>query len=185
MTKEELIASLKAGKDVLLLSARPFQSLPCTYKIALAGRCSGNLATVIGDHPALGDIPHEGFCGWQFADLFEGGEAVCFESDEVPFHPIVEVVSSHKYIIRQAALFEFKAFGGRCLVCSFNFKDTDPAAAYLKAKLLAYMKGDAFAPADEFSEDLLYKLADGKVKAATANTNVAFNPNDKTAIRKK
>ena len=117
MTQDELICALKDGKDVLIPGSKPFASLPTSFRISLAGRCSGNLATVINDHPALCDIPHQGFCSWQFASMLDGGEAVCFESDDVPFNPIIEVVSTHKYVIKKAALFEFSAFNGRCVVC--------------------------------------------------------------------
>lgn len=185
MSEAELTELLKSGRDVLLLGCEPFVSLPTTFRIALAGRTSGNLATVIADHPALSGFPHEGFCGWQCAEMFEGGNAVCFESDAVPFHPIVEVVSTHKYVIRQTALFEFNVFNGRLLVCGFNFKEDDPAAVWLKARLIAYAESDAFAPQDTLDAEQFAALIHTPVKRAAANTNLAFNPNDKTAIRKK
>lgn len=184
MPCEELLELLREGKDVLLLGAEPFVSLPTSFRIALAGRTSGNLATVIADHPALEALPHEGFCGWQFAQMLEGGHAVCFESDAVPFHPIIEVVSTHKYVIRQAALFEFRALGGRLLVCSLNLSDNDPAAQWLKGQLIAYAQSDAFDPQDYIDEQQLLALIKTNVKKAAANTNLAFNPNDKTATRK-
>lgn len=181
----ELIDLLKDGKDVLLFGAEPFVSLPTTFRIALAGRTSGNLATVVRDHRALGAMPHEGFCGWQFGELLEGGKAVCFETDAVPFDPIIEVVSTHKYAVRQAALFEFRVMNGRLLVCSFNVKDTDPAGRWLRSQLISYAKSGAFEPKDSLHEAGLTALATGKVRRAEANTNFAFNANDKTAVRRK
>ena len=180
-----LLAALQEGKDVLLLGAGPFRALPTSFRIALAGRTAGNLATVIGDHPVMKDLPHEGFCGWQFRRLLEGGSAVCFESDEVPFNPIVEVVSTHKFAIRQSALFECNALNGRLLVCSFHFSEKDPAACWLKEQLMAYVQGDEFAPRDSFDEKQLKALIEGKVAKLTDNTNYAMNTNDKTAVRKK
>ena len=185
MDADQLVKMLKDGKDVLLIGTGPFQSLPTTFRIALAGRPSGNLATVISDHPIFNDLPHDGFCGWQFGELLEGGNAVCFESDEVPFNPIVDVASVHKYAIRQSALFEFNVFDGRLLVCSFNFKDKDPGAKWLKAKLVSYAQSEDFNPKDTLDEKQLYALINGKVKKAVANSNFAFNPNDKTSKRKK
>ena len=185
MSAEELEAALAQGKDVLLLGAEPFNSLPTTYRIGLAGRTSGNLATVIKEHPIFEDLPHDGFCGWQFRRLLEGGKAVCFESDTVPFHPIVEVVSTHKYAIRQSALFEFHALNGRLLVCSFQFTETDPAAPWLKAQLIRYIQSDKFEPKDELDRTQLQALINGKVVKLAANTNFAFNANDKTANRRR
>ena len=185
MPLDELEELLENGKDVLILGTEPFVSLPTTYRIALAGRTSGNLATVVTDHPAYGELPHEGFCGWQFGELLEKGRAVCFESDKVPFDPIIEVVSTHKYIIRQAAMFEFRVGKGRLLVCGLSFKDKDPAAKWLRNSMISYMRSDAFCPKHTISVKQLRALADGKVKKTAANTNLAFNVNDKTAVRRK
>ena len=182
---QELLRLLHSGKDVLLLGAEPFTAQPTTFRIALAGRTNGNLATVLADHPVWGNLPHEGFCGWQFRRLLEKGNAVCFENTTVPFDPILEVASSHKYVIRQAALFEYRALNGRLLVCSLNFTDTDPAAHWLKNRLIAYAQSDDFQPAHTVTEEQLLSLINAEIIAAAKNTNVAFNLNDKTAIRKK
>lgn len=185
MESEELMRLLESGKDVLLLGAEPFTSLPTSFRIALAGRTSGNLATVIADHPALRNMPHGGFCGWQFIDMLENGSAVCFECDDVVFNPIIEVVSTHKYVIRQAAMFEFNAINGRLLVCGFKFNENDPAANWLKSQLISYASSDEFNPKDNVDRHQLISFINSAVKKAASNTNLAFNPNDKTAIRKK
>ncbi len=179
MSLDELKEALRQGKNVLLLGAEPFANMPTSFQIALAGRSSGNLATVISDHPALKDLPHDGYCGWQFRRLLEDGRAVCFEDKRVPFDPIIEVVSTHKNVIPQAALFEFSALNGRVLVCSFHFEDTDPAAVWLKNQLIRYAGSDDFAPKLVLSEEQLEILASAKTAAVTANTNVASNKNDK------
>jgi len=185
MSADELKKSLAEGKKVLLLGSEPFASLPTTFRIALAGRCSGNLATVIADHPIFEDMPHDGFCGWQFESLLEKGNAVCFECENVPFNPIVEVVSTHKFAIKQSALFEFDALCGKLVVCSFNFNESDPAANWLKNKLVSYMNSDRFNPSDSIDANQLDALINSKVIKVAGNNNMAFNPNDKTAVRKK
>ena len=182
---QDIIELLRDGRDVLLLGEGPFNGIPTSFRIALAGRTTGNLATVIYDHPILKDMPHSGFCGWQFCDMLEGGSAICFEAEGVPFNPIIEVVSTHKYAIRQAALFEMRALGGRLVVCSLNLKDTDPAAIWLKESIIEYMSSDNFNPIDTIDEAALHRLVNSKVVKPVANTNLAFNANDKTAIRKK
>ena len=183
-TTEELLENLRAGKDVLLLGQTPFVTLPTSFQMSLAGRTNGNLATVIADHPALNAMPHEGFCGWQFRHLLEGGAAVCFEDQSVPFDPIIEVASSHKYAIRQSILFECNALNGRLLVCGFHFSDSDPAAQWLKAQLIRYAQTDSFEPVHTLREGQLDALIHGKIVKAAENANQAFNPNDKAAIRK-
>ncbi len=181
---KELTELLESGKDVLLLGAKPFRGIPTSFRIALAGRTSGNLATVVNDHPVLSDMPHGGFCGWQFANMMENANAVCFEAEGVPFNPIIEVASTHKYAVRQATLFEFQAINGRLVVCSFDFKEDDPGAMWFKAQLEEYMQSEDFSPKDSIDKSGLYALANSKIVKTAGNTNLAFNSNDKTAIRK-
>ena len=130
-------------------------------------------------------MPNEGFCGWQFWEMLEGGRAICFDSDSVPFNPIIEIVSTHKYVIKQSALFEFNVSEGRLLVCSLNLKESDPAAVWFKNEILSYIKSDRFRPIDTIDTDTLRTFANTKLIKTAANTNLAFNPNDKTATRRK
>ncbi len=185
MDADELTKALEEGKDVLLLGGAPFVTLPTSFQIALAGRTQGNLATVIADHPLMNSFPHAGFCGWQFRSLLEDGKAVRFESSDVPFNPIIEVVSSHKFAIRQAALFEFKALNGRLLVCTLNFDPEDPAANWLKTQLISYATSAEFAPQDQLDLHHLRLLIETNGQTAAENANLAVNPNDKTTRRKK
>jgi len=117
--------------------------------------------------------------------LMEDGNAVCFECDDVPFEPIIEVASCHKNAIRQAAMFEFAVNEGRLLVCGFNFSETDPAACWIKETLIRYATGDTFEPKHKISEEQLSLLIHSRVGKVVENTNFAFNPNDKTATRRK
>jgi hypothetical protein len=50
--------------------------------------------------------------------------------------------------------------------------------------LEAYMAQGDFIPAATLNEQQLRDLAKGKTKNIGANTNLAFNINDKTAVRK-
>ncbi len=183
-SKEELIESLKNGENVVLFGGAPFTFHKTTFQIALPGRTDGHLATVIYDHPILKDMPHDGFCGWQFNQLLEGGDAVCFTNDKVPFDPIIEVATTHKYFIRQSALFEFNVFSGKLLVCTFNFRENDPAASFLKSEIIFYAESEKFTPRHTLGENELYSLLSGIMVDVAKNTNLAFNPNDKTAKKK-
>ena len=185
MGEDELVRLLEEGRDVIIFGAEPFQSNVLTFKIALAGRTSGNLATVVNDHPILEGLPHEGFCSWQFESLMEDARAVILESDIVPFDPIIEVVSSHKNVIRQAALVEYKVLNGRLIVCGFHFRDSDVAARWLKKQIVNYALSEKFAPKQKIDREGLASLIHGRVVKGAENTNFAFNPNDKTAQRKK
>ncbi len=183
LTAEELKEQLKAGKTVVIFGKTPFVTKPTSFRISLAGRTEGNLATVIHDHSLTRALPHQGFCGWQFVNLMEDGEAVCFD-DDAPFSPIIEVVSTHKRFIRQAALFEYKAFEGKLLVCSFKFDEADPAGRWLKAEMLSYAQSGAFAPKEELTEEEWEKLLSVETVEVVGNQNLASNPNDKAARKK-
>ena len=178
ISEADLQAAMERGERVLLLGTGPFKSLPTTYRIGMAGRCSGNFATVIRPgHPALAGLPHEGFCGWQFRRLMEGGAAVQLEAG-VPFDPIVEIVSAAKCVIRQAGLFEYRIGSGRLLVCSFNFREDDPAARWLRARLADYAASDAFAPAQVLTSDQLAAVIRAPLLSGAKNDNRASNPHD-------
>ena len=178
ISEAELQAAMAKGERVLLLGAGPFKSLPSTYRIGMAGRCSGDFATVIKKgHPALAGLPHEGFCGWQFRRLMEGGRTIQLEAG-VPFDPIIDVASAVKCVIRQASLFEYRIGKGRLLVCSFRFGEDDPAARWLKARLADYAASDAFAPAQALTPEQLHAVIAAPLRSGTKNSNVARNPND-------
>lgn len=185
MSAGELSEALKAGKRVLLTSNVPFVTNSTSFRISLAGRTSGNIATVINDHPVTRDIPHEDFCSWQFCKLLERGKAVIFTDDSIPYEPIVEVMSTHKFVLKQSPLFEFNAFSGKALVCTFNFREDDAGARWLKARLVEYANSDEFEPSLTLDEKQLHSLTHGQIIKVAQNENLAFNPNDKTAMRKK
>ena len=176
--EEELVAALAKGERVLLLGAGPFKSLPTTYRIGMAGRCAGNYATVIKPgHPALEGMPHEGFCGWQFRRLMEKGNAVQLEAG-VPFDPIIDIASAVKCPIRQAMLFEYRVGEGRLLVCSFKFGKDDPAAAWLRDRLVAYAAGPSFEPVHGITPRQLHDVINAPLVSGAKNQNRARNPGD-------
>lgn len=188
----ELLSSLESGKDVLILASNPddlpFVSQPTSFRISLAGRTSGNLATVIADHPVLNEMPHEGFCGWQFRHMLEGARAVQFECD-VPFDPIIDVANTHKNAQRLGSLFEYgvtckNGKYARLIVCGLTLKDNDPAAQWLKYSLIKYAASEDFAPRNTVTVEQLDLLFTQPVYEIGANTNFAMNLNDKTMRRR-
>ena len=177
ISEQALLEAMAKGERVLLLGTGPFKSLPTTYRIGMAGRTSGNFATVVADHPALAGFPHEGFCGWQFRRLMESGAAVQLEAG-VPFDPIVDVASSVKCVIRQSSLFEYRVGPGRLMVCSFAFNRDDPAANWLNANLADYAASENFEPRTALTPEQLRAVIAAPLLSGEVNTNVARNPND-------
>ena len=177
-TEAELLELLEKGERVLLLGSGPFKSLKTTFRIGLAGRCSGNYATVIKHaHPALEGMPHDGYCGWQFRRLMQDGAAVQLETD-VPFDPVIDIASAIKNVIRQAMMFEYRVGKGRLMVCSFKFGEEDPAAVWLKDRLISYVSSDKFNPSHEISVEQLKAVINAPLSSGAKNSNRARNPND-------
>lgn len=183
ISENDLVAALEKGERVLLFGAGPFKSLPTTFRIGLAGRCSGNYATVIkSGHPAFDGMPHDGYCGWQFRRLMEGGTAVQLEAG-VPFDPVIDIASAVKHPIRQAMVFEYQVGKGKLLVCSFKFGKDDPAAAWLQDRLVAYAAGEKFNPAQSITVEQLRAVINAPlVSGAIRNANRARNPNDTSGL---
>ena len=107
----------------------------------------------------------------------EGGRAVQLEAG-VPFDPIIDIASAVKYPIRQAGLFEYRVGAGKLLVCSFRFGDSDPAAAWLKARLVAYAAGPSFNPAQSLTPEQLHAVINAPLISGARNQNRARNPGD-------
>lgn len=159
---ENTLTHLAGGGDVLLLGAAPFPANDTRFVMGVAGRAHMNLATVISDHPAFNYLPHAGWCDWQFKELLEGGKCVEFNKFPVEFDPIVEVVSSYKYIRLQASMWEAQTEGGRLFVTGFNFAMTDPASQSLLDGVLEYVQSDAFNPRVSLSvKEVIKPLLEG------------------------
>ena len=122
-------------------------------------------------------MPHAGYCGWQFRWLMEGGRTVQLEAG-VPFDPIIDVASSAKFPIRQSPLFEYRVGEGRLLVCSFAFRASDPAAVWLKKRLVEYAASPEFEPEHSITAETLRAVISHPLLSGAKNPNRARNPSD-------
>jgi beta-galactosidase len=154
----EALAFLESGGRVVLLGTAPFPAARTRFQPQPPGRPLGRITTVIEHHPLLDDFPHDGFCDWQFRALLDAATPVVFDQSDLPFDPIIDVVSSYKNVVKQAVLFEYRAGGGRLLVCSFSLDTTDPATAYLVDRMLTYAASERFQPRTELSMAALRRL---------------------------
>ncbi|MBN1341890.1 MAG: hypothetical protein JXQ73_04380 [Phycisphaerae bacterium] len=164
LTADELGKLIRGGR-VLLLGHKPLPARKTSFQMAVAGRPSGNLATVIADHPLMQRFPHDGYCAWQLRPMLDGGSAVVFDEMPKAFDPIIEVVQTYKNVSRQAAVFEWQVGKGRLLVCALNLPTCDPGAAYLEHCLLEYAASDQFDPKTRVAPQRLARLL--KVPAPT------------------
>jgi hypothetical protein len=152
---EDSLSYIASGGKALLLGRVPFPNLRTTFQMMYGGRVNGNNSTVVHDHPLTRRFPHDGFCDWQFYPMLEGGSAVVFNELDIPFTPIVEIVSSYKMIRKQAAVFEMSVGKGSLLVCSLNLNPSDPGARYMYHQLYSYMRSPQFTPYVKTEQEIL------------------------------
>ena len=169
---------LSDGGRALMLGSGPFPALPTTFQLSVTGRAQGNLATVIEDHPLMNRFPHDGFCDWQFYSMLEDGEAVMFNDLDIPFCPIVEMVSTFKLIRKQACLFEIGIGKGKLLVCTFKLDETDPATVYLLSSMIDYVSSSEFNPETVISLEKATQLINSDYNLNfNFKTDEALDPN--------
>jgi len=173
---DDSVAQLVAGGTLVLLGHAPLPALPTSFQMARAGRARENLATVIADHPLMNAFPHEGFCDWQFYPMLEEGQAVVFDDLSIPFDPIIDVVSSFKIIVKQAAVFECRLGQGRLLACSLNLDPSDAGSRFLFERILRYVRSERFAPRTAANPARFAACLRGKTKVgANFTTDMAYD----------
>lgn len=181
---QELYSLLQKGKSVVVFGVGPFSSSSVSFQISLAGRTVGHLATVISDHPLMEDFPHEGYCGKQFESMLNESKAVVLDGLEaLPHSPILDIASAYKNAHREAMLFEYRVDRGKLLVCTLNLKEDDPAAVFLKNRILSYAAGDTFVPLQQITLAQLSVLCQDTVSFLETNSNQAMNQNDITMCK--
>ena len=160
---------LQAGRGVLLLDT---EKLPDEWYPAPTGEGApdkydqgrffapfrsgwdrGNIATIVSDHPAIGRMPHEGFCDLQFYAMVQGARAlrtaaVLDGRDAAEPVPIVRSIAKatpgadwdeSTRVEDRAYLLATSVGSGRLLVNSLRLLD-DPAGLYLLGELLRYLE---------------------------------------------
>lgn len=171
---------LCSGKKVVLFGTGPFPSVDVSWQISVAGRTNGHLATVIADHPLTKDLPHDGYCGRQFERMMNRGKAAILDTVDRPHRPIIDIASSYKNAHREGLLFEYRIDRGKLLVCTLNTEEDDPAARWLKAKILSYATSEDFSPKETLSIEEFYALCNTSPVTSDGNCNEAMNKNDIT-----
>ena len=180
MDAATLWQKLSKGESVLLLGTGPFASDNISFQLSIAGRANGHLATAVSEHTLMEDFPHDGYCGWQFREMMNGGKAVVLDLPKVPFAPIIEIATSYKNAKREALLFEYRIGKGKLLVCSLNFTEEDPGAEWLKSRLVSYVANEEFEPEVELNFREFVALCEVDFVTPEGNCNEAFNKNDIT-----
>lgn len=161
----------RAASDFLESGGRVWLALDRPARVSFFPAAGGALGTVVRDHPALQNFPHEGFCDLQFYALMEGSAP--FPLDALPnVAPIIGGIrtkagflSKLKELSRVGYIFEAKVGKGRLLVTSLRIgpqlDDEHPEAVFLCDRLLRYCDSNEFQPrADIPVEQLAQAVSD-------------------------
>jgi len=121
----------------------------------------GNMGTLIADHPALGRLPHDGWCDVVFADLIEGVYPVSLEPfGSLKIEPIIRSIGHHLTFERKAYLFEVAVGRGRLIVCSLNLsRRGHPLVNHLKSACLNYLSSRKLKSSVKLTPDQLQHAA--------------------------
>ena len=180
------VSALEHGARILLTGVSPLPAEATAFQPMCAGRPHGIAASVIHPHPALDAFPHDGYCGWQFKSMLDGGRAIRYGAPSAPeeglvFDPIVELVSGFKNVDRYAAVAEFAVGEGRLLVCGLVLGDA-PEQRAMRDALVRYLAG-GLVPAPALEPCWLRaRIADAAAVSSHIDTDRGFDRNAQVRI---
>ncbi len=175
---DEVIDFIARGGRVLLTANFPAGRMVEKFQLITAGRSSGHHGIIIGSHPLLADMAHEGFADWQFFAMLRHAVSMDFTGSELPFNPLIEYIPSYKLVRFKTPLCELRVGKGVLLMCGMRFETFDPAGKYFYSKMISYLAGNAQVPAPEVAADLLKKVIRQEFPdQGIAQTDEAWDPN--------
>ena len=171
---------LANGGNLLLLDGFPCELSEEFYRPCSTGRSNGHYGSYVNKHPVMDEFPNDGFLEFQiFNMIYPGGRALLFNADSVlPFEPVIGLIPPYKLHNQKALLAEYAVGKGRLMLCSLHLDIDDPAAAFLKSRLVKYLASGKFVSAPEVSLETLTAAAKtGFGIAAARGTDIAWDPN--------
>ena len=128
----------------------------------------GNMGTVITDHPALAEFPHEGWCDMQFfrmiQDLASPLDLAVLRPAKIK--PIIRSSGSYRRMQDKGYLFEAAVGTGKLMASSLALCPADhPERRFLVGLLLKHCSSEQFAPRDKLAPETLRRYLPAKSKA--------------------
>jgi hypothetical protein len=165
---DQLLDFIEGGGSCLLLSRdavienrTPYYSETTFYglyrTIPWNAGSAGNMGTVVANHPAMRDVPHEGFCDLYWVWMLRGFYPMEFEPlRQYGVEPIIRNIDSHRANRNNAFMIEFNVGAGRVLATTLgilpNLKER-VEAQYLFDRLLRYVRSNEFQPRADVPND--------------------------------
>ena len=171
------LEALGSGRSVVLLSTSAFAGDGLRFKSPwwFPQPHDSNLGTIVTDHPALGDFPHEGWGDLVWHDMVEGARAVHHDGTPLSdIRPIVQAIDLPLRQLTRSLLLETNVGEGRLLACSLDLSrgtlEGSIPAQHLLDSLLRYAVSDGFRPDASLSPD---ELRQALVSPDLARTTLA------------
>jgi hypothetical protein len=157
---QETIDYLKAGGRVILPEPESVFSVEKTNFRLSSWDGGGPSGTILdSSHPALREMPSEGWCDLQFHPLIQGSKTILLNSLPAKIQPLVRCIDRPTRLADRAYLFEVSVGRGKLLVSGFNFAraidSKDPAGIFLFDRLVRYALGPGFTPVASLPEEAL------------------------------
>ncbi len=175
---DELIDFISRGGRVMLTANFPAGKMVEKFQLVTAGRSSGHHGIIIGKHPLLADMVHEGFADWHFFAMLRHAVSMDFTGSKLPFNPLIEYIPSYKLVRYKTPLCELRIGKGVLLMCGMRLESFDPAGHYFFARIVDYLGQNKFAAAPEVDAALLKKLIRREFPdLGIVKTDEAWDPN--------
>lgn len=157
---QDTLDYLKAGGRVILLEPEPAFSIEKTNFRLSSWDGGGPSGTILDRrHPALREMPSEGWCDLQFYPLIQGSKTILLNSLPAKIQPMVRCIDRPTRLADRAYLFEVSVGRGKLLVSGFNFArvidSEEPAGIFLFDRLVRYALGPDFTPEVSLPEEAL------------------------------
>jgi len=155
---EKVVHYVESGGKVLLLGASDLPQVRGPHcnlfrTVPYNTGDTGNMGTLIADHPALRQFPHEGWCDLQFLRLISGVWPLDLDAlKPARIEPIVRCTGHYKTMRNQAYLFEAAMGRGAFVATTFDIAHSLPArpeAQFMLDELLRYCLSAEFKPRNE------------------------------------
>jgi len=176
---KEVLHYVESGGKALLFSAGDLPAVRGSHcnlfrTVPYNTGNTGNMGTLIADHPALARFPHNGWCELQFLYLISGIWPLDLEAYKpAKIDPIVRCIGHHTTMRNKAYLFEAAMGRGAFVATSFDIARTfaaRPETQYLVDELLRYGLSAEFKPRNELPARLFLDRIEAKRQRGTARS---------------
>jgi hypothetical protein len=121
----------------------------------------GNSGTMIIDHPALGDFPHDGYCDMQFWPMIYRAKSLRLKDFPGNVQPIIRAIDNFYRCESKGYLVDLQVGKGRLLISTLNLLqhlETSASTRYMTKQLYNYIKSDQSAPGSLIRTDELRQM---------------------------